>query len=212
MLMARYTQIVFRWHRITGNESDAEGRAGGIPAWVPVAGDLSRAVQYGDLVLSHRSQLRPRGVGKRRPEAQSRVAEENDPERSEVQFRHKSRPRPAAVEPRDRGQAAGGDGRAHPYRAHSLCAAPYGRPNDGRNCSRSQHRSQCCQAGGFSRGAETQASTRAPVGKHMKHLEETELVEHYYEESANMGESERHLKACPVCAKRYAELCRSSMR
>jgi hypothetical protein len=39
-------------------------------------------------------------------------------------------------------------------------------------------------------------------------LEETELVEHYYEESANMGESERHLKACPVCAKRYAELCR----
>ena len=42
----------------------------------------------------------------------------------------------------------------------------------------------------------------------MKHLEETELVEHYYEESANMADSERHLKACPVCAKRYAELCR----
>lgn len=46
------------------------------------------------------------------------------------------------------------------------------------------------------------------MGKYMKHLEEAELVEHYYEESANMGESERHLKACPVCAKRYAELCR----
>jgi hypothetical protein len=46
------------------------------------------------------------------------------------------------------------------------------------------------------------------MGKHMKHLEEAELVEHYYEESANMAESERHLKACPVCAKRYAELCR----
>jgi hypothetical protein len=46
------------------------------------------------------------------------------------------------------------------------------------------------------------------MGKHMKHLEEAELVEHYYEESANMGESERHLKACPACAKRYAELCR----
>jgi hypothetical protein len=42
----------------------------------------------------------------------------------------------------------------------------------------------------------------------MKHLEEAELVEHYYEESANMADSERHLKACPVCAKRYAELCR----
>jgi hypothetical protein len=46
------------------------------------------------------------------------------------------------------------------------------------------------------------------MGKHMRHLEEAELVEHYYEESANMGECERHLKACPVCAKRYAELCR----
>ena len=42
----------------------------------------------------------------------------------------------------------------------------------------------------------------------MKHLEEAELIEHYYEESANMGESERHLKACPVCARQYAELCR----
>ena len=42
----------------------------------------------------------------------------------------------------------------------------------------------------------------------MKHLEETELVDHYYEESANMGESERHLKVCPVCARRFAELCR----
>jgi hypothetical protein len=46
------------------------------------------------------------------------------------------------------------------------------------------------------------------MGKHMKHLEEAELIEHYYEESANMGESERHLKGCPVCAKQYAELCR----
>jgi hypothetical protein len=46
------------------------------------------------------------------------------------------------------------------------------------------------------------------MGKHMKHLEEAELVEHYYAESPNMGESERHLKACPVCSKRYAELCR----
>jgi hypothetical protein len=46
------------------------------------------------------------------------------------------------------------------------------------------------------------------MGKHMKHLEEAELIEHYYEESADMGESERHLKACQLCAKRYAELCR----
>ena len=46
------------------------------------------------------------------------------------------------------------------------------------------------------------------MGKHMKHLEEAELVQHYYKESANLGESERHLKACPLCAKRFAELCR----
>ena len=42
----------------------------------------------------------------------------------------------------------------------------------------------------------------------MKHLDEAELIEHYYEESANMAECERHLKACPACAKRYAELRR----
>jgi hypothetical protein len=46
------------------------------------------------------------------------------------------------------------------------------------------------------------------MGKHMKHLQEEELVGHYYEESANMAESERHLNACPACANRYAELCR----
>ena len=42
----------------------------------------------------------------------------------------------------------------------------------------------------------------------MKHLEETQLVEHYYEKSSHLGESERHLQACPACADRYAELCR----
>jgi hypothetical protein len=47
------------------------------------------------------------------------------------------------------------------------------------------------------------------MGKHMRHLEEAELVEHYYEESANMGETERHLRACPRCANRYDELCRA---
>jgi hypothetical protein len=46
------------------------------------------------------------------------------------------------------------------------------------------------------------------MGKHMKHLDEAELVEHYYEESVNMADCERHLKSCPACAKRYAELRR----
>jgi len=42
----------------------------------------------------------------------------------------------------------------------------------------------------------------------MKHLNEAELIEHYYEESADTAERERHLKACPACAKSYAELRR----
>lgn len=42
----------------------------------------------------------------------------------------------------------------------------------------------------------------------MKHLNETELIEHYYEESADMAECERHLKQCAACAKSYAELTR----
>jgi len=42
----------------------------------------------------------------------------------------------------------------------------------------------------------------------MKHLNEEELIEHYYEESANMADCERHLKACATCAKHYAELRR----
>ena len=42
----------------------------------------------------------------------------------------------------------------------------------------------------------------------MKHLNEEELIEHYYEESVNMADCERHLKACTICAERYAELRR----
>jgi hypothetical protein len=46
------------------------------------------------------------------------------------------------------------------------------------------------------------------MGELMKHLNEAELIEHYYEESADTAERERHLKACPACAKSYAELRR----
>jgi hypothetical protein len=46
------------------------------------------------------------------------------------------------------------------------------------------------------------------MGELMKHLNEAELIEHYYEESADTTERERHLKACPACAKNYAELRR----
>jgi hypothetical protein len=42
----------------------------------------------------------------------------------------------------------------------------------------------------------------------MKHLNETELIEHYYDESASPADCERHLKACSACAKHYADLLR----
>jgi hypothetical protein len=46
------------------------------------------------------------------------------------------------------------------------------------------------------------------MGKSMKHLQEIELIEHYYQESADIVDCERHLKACAACAQRYAELRR----
>jgi hypothetical protein len=46
------------------------------------------------------------------------------------------------------------------------------------------------------------------MGKSMKHLKETELIEHYYKESANMADCERHLKTCAACAQRCADLRR----
>jgi hypothetical protein len=46
------------------------------------------------------------------------------------------------------------------------------------------------------------------MGKHMKHLNEAELLEHYYDESANPADCERHLKSCAACAKHYADLSR----
>lgn len=46
------------------------------------------------------------------------------------------------------------------------------------------------------------------MGKYMKHMNETELIEHYYKESSNMAERERHLAGCAACARSYAELRR----
>ncbi len=42
----------------------------------------------------------------------------------------------------------------------------------------------------------------------MKHLNEAELLDHYYDESASPADCDRHLKSCPACAKQYADLCR----
>jgi hypothetical protein len=46
------------------------------------------------------------------------------------------------------------------------------------------------------------------MGKSMKHLQEVVLIEHYYKESADMADCDRHLKACADCAQRYADLRR----
>jgi hypothetical protein len=42
----------------------------------------------------------------------------------------------------------------------------------------------------------------------MKHFNEAELIEYYYEEFAHMAECERHLKHCAACAESYAALRR----
>jgi hypothetical protein len=46
------------------------------------------------------------------------------------------------------------------------------------------------------------------MDKHMKHLNEVELIEHYYDESARPADCERHLKVCAACAKHFADLRR----
>jgi len=46
------------------------------------------------------------------------------------------------------------------------------------------------------------------MDKHMKHLNEAELLEHYYDESASAADCERHLKSCAACAKHFADLRR----
>jgi hypothetical protein len=46
------------------------------------------------------------------------------------------------------------------------------------------------------------------MGESMKHLQETELIEHYYKESGDRAARERHLKDCAACAQRYADLRR----
>ena len=42
----------------------------------------------------------------------------------------------------------------------------------------------------------------------MKHLQEIELIEHYYKESADRAACARHLQDCAACAQRYADLRR----
>ena len=61
VLVARYSQVVFRVaYRITGNESDAEEavQEAFLRGYQRLA-NFRRAVQYGDLVLSHRQPTAP---------------------------------------------------------------------------------------------------------------------------------------------------------
>ena len=88
LLVARYSQIVFRVaYRITGNESDAEEAVQeaflrGYQALANFAGRSSMATWIYRIGANCALDI----VSRRRPGAQSRIAEENDPERSEVQL------------------------------------------------------------------------------------------------------------------------------
>ena len=88
VLMARYTQIVFRVaYRITGNESDAEEAVQevflrGYQSLATFQGRSSMGTWFYRIAANCALEV----VGKRRPEAQSRIAEENDPELSQVQL------------------------------------------------------------------------------------------------------------------------------
>jgi hypothetical protein len=46
------------------------------------------------------------------------------------------------------------------------------------------------------------------MDQHMKHLNEAELLDHYYDESTSAADCERHLKSCAACAKHFADLRR----
>src|ERR1700739_1035625 len=86
VLVARYSQVVFRVaYRITGNESDAEEAVQeaflrGYQSLATFQGRSSMATWFYRIAANCALAV----VAKRRPEAQSRIAEENDPEQSGV--------------------------------------------------------------------------------------------------------------------------------
>ena len=88
VLMARYTQLVFRVaYRITGNESDAEEAVQevfllGYKSLATFEGRSTMATWFYRIAANCALQV----VAKRRPEAQHRIADENDPEGSGVQL------------------------------------------------------------------------------------------------------------------------------
>jgi RNA polymerase sigma-70 factor, ECF subfamily len=88
VLVTRYSQVVFRVaYRITGNEPDAEEAVQeaflrGYQALANFQGRSTMATWFYRIAANCAFDV----VGRRRPEAQSRIAEENDPEQGEVQL------------------------------------------------------------------------------------------------------------------------------
>src|ERR1700691_6751311 len=88
VLMARYTQIVFRVaYLITGNESDAEEAVQevflrGYKSLATFQGRSSMGTWFYRIATNCALDV----VAKRRPEAQNPIAEENDPERRETNW------------------------------------------------------------------------------------------------------------------------------
>src|ERR1700744_6272420 len=88
VLMARYTQVVFRVaYRITGNESDAEEAVQevflrGYKALATFEGRSSMGTWFHRIAANCALEV----VARRRPEVQTRIAEEKDPGRGAGQF------------------------------------------------------------------------------------------------------------------------------
>jgi RNA polymerase sigma-70 factor, ECF subfamily len=88
VLVGRYSQVAFRVaFRITGNEADAEEAVQetflrGYQKLGSFEGRSSMATWFYRIAANCALDI----AGRRRPEAQSRIAEENDPERGEVQL------------------------------------------------------------------------------------------------------------------------------
>jgi len=148
-------------------------------------------------------------VSRRRPEPQSRIAEDNDPTAGELQLADiKAGPDRLLLSREIEAAQKAAMSELTATERDRLRSTAYGRPFHRRDCSRFEHRPQLCKTGGVSCGTETEAPTGTPMDKHMKHLNEAELIEHYYDESASPADCERHLKTCSACAKHFADLRR----
>ncbi len=159
MLVARYSQVVFRVaYRITGNESDAEEAVQetflrGYQKLANFEGRSSMATWIYRIGANCALDI----VSRRRPEHEPDSRRERSEQR-EVQLADiKAGPDRLLLSREIEASAASSDERTYADRADGLRSAAHGRPLYRRDRSCFEHRSQRCQTGGVSRGAEAQA-------------------------------------------------------